>query len=221
MPKSFKASELPDPILLTNPINIEFMCKAEEEEAKAAAALNPITNKSKKRKSDASDEAGPSKSTKKAKKTAATEGSGDLFSITLDGEDTQSVEMLDSCDEMRRKIKALLHTGTITQAQFLRDISRAAYADAPKIQTNQLNQFTSKKGPTAGSTSRVYYASYVYFEKKRIAEGGKKNKHRLDMEARWQGKGGLPRERERGYWCAAGDKIVQDKLGSVRVIPHF
>ncbi|KAJ7088836.1 hypothetical protein B0H15DRAFT_840910 [Mycena belliarum] len=216
MSTSFKISDLPNPIWLTDPANLAFM-KAKQDEEAAQKVLAPSTNTNpKKRKSDASE---PSTSAKKAKKVAADAGDGDLFSITLPGDDDSTVEIFDSCDELRRKINALLRTGTITKAALMRDMSRAAYTDAPNIQSKQLADFLSKKGATSGSTSRVCYASYVYFEKKRIAEGKAKSKHRRDMEARWDGQGGLPRRREEKYWCAAGDQIVQDALGSVRSIP--
>lgn len=63
------------------------------------------------------------------------------------------------------------------------------------------------------------YASYVYFEKKRIAEGEKKSKHRFGMEETWGAEGGLPREMRRGgYWCGPGSKPVEDKYGKVRLV---
>ncbi|KAJ7101599.1 hypothetical protein C8R43DRAFT_1244201 [Mycena crocata] len=191
----------------------------EDEGESAQKVLAPTTNLNKKRKAD--DASGPSKSAKKSKKTATgdSDPEKDLFSVTLTGDEDASVEIYDSCDELRRKINALLRTGTITKAQLLRDMSRAAYTDAPNIQSKQLGDFLTKKGATSGSTSRVCYASYVYFEKKRIAEGKAKSKHRRDMEDRWLGKGGLPQRREEKYWCAAGDAVVQDALGSVRTIP--
>ncbi|KAF7340072.1 Calcineurin is a calcium-dependent protein [Mycena venus] len=217
MSRSFHPSELPNPILLTDPANLAFMKKELEKEKQKEKALAPITNNQKKRKTDASDS---STSKKKAKKNAADDAAKDnLFSIVLPGDEDGTVELYDSCDELRRKINALLRTGTITKAAFLRDISRAAYANASNIQSKQLTDFLSKKGATSGSTSRVCYASYVYFEKKRIAEGKTKSKHRLDMEDRWEGEGGLPREREHKYICGVDQEIVQDALGSVRAVP--
>ncbi|KAJ7617104.1 hypothetical protein FB45DRAFT_933441 [Roridomyces roridus] len=210
---SFTLADLPNPHDMTDPANIAFLQQKKDDEGAA-----PKKTTSKKRKS----EEGASGSTAKKAKKAAAGGDAepkDLFSITLPGDENAEVEILDSCDELRRKINALLRTGTITKAAFLRDISRAAYTDAPNIQSKQLTDFLSKKGATAGSTSRVCYASYVYFEKKRVAEGKAKSKHRKDMEDRWEGKGGLPQQRERGYWVGPGDKVVQDSLGSVRTIP--
>ncbi|KAJ7463692.1 hypothetical protein FB451DRAFT_1094820 [Mycena latifolia] len=216
MSTSFKVSDLPNPILLTDPANIAFM-KAKQEEEAAQKVLVPTTKSNQnKRKSDASE---ASTSAKKSKKAVPDDTAKDLFSITLSGDDDGTVEIYDTCDELRRKINALLRTGTITKAALLRDMSRAAYADAPNIQSKQLTDFLTKKGPTSGSTSRVCYASYVYFEKKRITEGKAKSKHRRDMEERWDGQGGLPRRREEKYLCHVDDDLVQDALGTVRSIP--
>ncbi|KAJ7820958.1 hypothetical protein B0H13DRAFT_2129716 [Mycena leptocephala] len=221
MPASFKVSDLPNPIHLTDPANIAFLKKKQEEEdaaleGKAAQKVLETTTKTNKRKADASTS---STSTKKPKKAATADTPNDPFSITLPGDEDATVEIFDTCDELRRKINALLRTGTITKAALLRDMSRAAYADAPNIQSKQLSDFLTKKGPTSGSTSRICYASYVYFEKKRIAEGKAKSKHRRDMEDRWSGQGGLPKRREEKYFCHVNDELVQDALGSVRTIP--
>ncbi|KAJ7820366.1 hypothetical protein B0H13DRAFT_2130297, partial [Mycena leptocephala] len=194
MPASFKVSDLPNPIHLTDPATIVFLKKKQEEEdaaleGKPAQKVLGTTTKTNKRKADASTS---STSTKKPKKVAATDTPNDLFSITLSGHDDATVEISDTCDELRRKINTLLRTGTITKAALLRDMSRAAYAAALKIQSKQLTDFLTKKGPTSGSTSRICYASYVYFEKKRLAEGKAKSKHRRDMEDRWGGQGACP-----------------------------
>jgi hypothetical protein len=168
-----------------------------------------------------------------------------LFAISLAGDDDASVEIYDSCDEIRRKIRAELARPGRTKAAFLRDIARAGFAraDAPvKIQSKQLADFMDKDGATGGSTSRVFYGAYVYFEKLRLAahveaqhdahgtdrdavdvEGAPKSAHRLEMEDQWAGQGGLPRERPRGYLVAPGYGVYSDGLGRVRTAPesHF
>ncbi|KAJ7726702.1 hypothetical protein DFH07DRAFT_852592 [Mycena maculata] len=221
MPASFSVSDLPNPILLTDPANIAFMEKKQKEEEAEQKVLAPTTKPNQnKRKSDASDASTSSKKSKKAVAAADDdEPTADPFSVTLPGDEDGSVEIYDTCDELRRKINALLRTGTITKTALLRDMSRAAYPDAPNIQSKQLTDFLTKKGATSGSTSRVCYASYVYFEKVRIAKGKAKSKHRRDMEERWGGKGGLPRRSQEKYWCHVDDEVVQDALGSVRTIP--
>ncbi|KAK2775400.1 calcineurin is a calcium-dependent [Colletotrichum kahawae] len=90
-------------------------------------------------------------------------------------------------------------------------------APAPKKATTTT---TARKGPTAGNTSSVFYAAYVFFEKLRVRDGKPKNKTREEMEARW-GPGGFDTERDssRGFFCAAGTAPVVDKYGRVSIVP--
>lgn len=122
---------------------------------------------------------------KKAKTAASrsTSAASDLDKIHLDGEETDSVPVFETCDVVRRKINAHLKTPGTTQAQFCRDLHAQLKMPACKsIRPDMLNGFRGKKGPIAGCTSSVYYAAYVYFEKRRIADGKPKSKHRLEME---------------------------------------
>jgi hypothetical protein len=126
---------------------------------------------------------------KKAKKEDWREKS-DTSSIKLDGEDTTSVQVYDSCDEIRKKIRAHLAQPSITQAGFLREIAKT-YSDGRKIQSKVLNDFLGKRGKYVGNTTAVYYSSYIFFEKMRIREGKEKSKHREEMEAEWMEEGGI------------------------------
>ena len=132
------------------------------------------------------------KAPKKAKTTAskATVALPDISKVYLEGEEERDVPVYDTCDELRRKINAHLVKSGVTQAQFCRDIA-AQLHDESKIQSKQLADFRSKKGASAGNTSKVFYAAYVYFEKQRIAENKPKSKHRQDMEAAWKSRGGF------------------------------
>lgn len=110
----------------------------------------------------------------------------DISSVHLPGEETDEVPVYDTCDEIRKKINAHIKTPGLTAAQFCRDMYAQLHMPAVKcFQSKQLNDFRAKRGPNAGCTSRVFYAAYVYFEKKRIAEGKPKSQHRLDMESIW------------------------------------
>ncbi|KAF4630270.1 hypothetical protein G7Y89_g7866 [Cudoniella acicularis] len=80
----------------------------------------------------------------------------------------------------RKKISAYLAEPGITQAGFLREVAKT-YPDSRKIQSKVLDDFLSK-GASAGSTSVVFYSSYVFFEKMRIRDRKPKSKHRLEME---------------------------------------
>ncbi|KAI1781330.1 hypothetical protein F4818DRAFT_398731 [Hypoxylon cercidicola] len=106
--------------------------------------------------------------------------------IHLPGEETDEVPVYDTCDEIRKKINAHLKTPGLTAAQFCRDIYAQLRAPTVKcFQSKQLNDFRNKRGPNAGCASKVFYAAYVFFEKKRIAEGKPKSQHRLKMETTW------------------------------------
>lgn len=250
MPQStlkFKPSELPNPLLLTAPENLEYMEKMENEAAAKKKGKVPtkaptvsrrdicalfivahsLLIQTRKRKADENDDpapaaenaSGPSKKKAKAATEKATKA-GNLFDISLPGEDEGKVEIYDSCDELRRKITVHLSVSGQTKAAFLRDIIKAANSDAYplKIQGKQLADFLALRGALGGNSSKVCYASYVYFEKKRITEGEKKTKHRLGMEEAWGTEGGLPREMRRGgYWCRAGEEPVEDKYGKVKI----
>lgn len=121
----------------------------------------------------------------------------DISGIHIPGEETDSVAVYDTCDEVRRKINAHLRTPGLTQTEFC----RAAYAQlrAPRckgIQSKQLADFRAMKGARAGARSSVFYAAYVYFEKLRIALNRPKTAHRETMEALWGGYGGFDREQD-------------------------
>jgi len=120
------------------------------------------------------------------------------------GEETDSVEVYDTCDEVRKKISAYLRKPNTTAAQFCRDLLAQYHTDEKKpsrIQSTQLTKFRGYKGADTGNTSCVFYAAYVFFEKVRLAEGKPKSKHRLEMEEIWGGKGGfdISRGHHRGY----------------------
>ncbi|BEJ12822.1 hypothetical protein CspHIS471_0212820 [Cutaneotrichosporon sp. HIS471] len=105
----------------------------------------------------------------------------DFGDIRLAGEETRSVKVYDSCDEIRRKINAHLQLPGVTQASFLRDVAGQLGAGR-NIQGVQLTAFRSKHGPDEGASSCVYYGAYVFFEKIRIQDNKPKSKHRLGME---------------------------------------
>ncbi|KAK0748335.1 hypothetical protein B0T21DRAFT_278363 [Apiosordaria backusii] len=128
----------------------------------------------------------------------------DISSITLPGEETDSVPVFDSCDEIRRKINLHLKKDGVTQAQFCRDVYAQLKGPSKPgkcFQSVQLQRFRGMKGSNHGAKSALYYGAYVFFEKIRIKEGKPKTKHRLEMEQLW-GARGADREYDasRGYW---------------------
>jgi hypothetical protein len=125
-----------------------------------------------------------------------------IANIWLPGEDYDDVAILDSCDEMRRKINAYLRKDGVTQAEFLRALDeqfKGPLENRPKkLQHFHLSYFRGNNGPLGGNSSLLYYAAFVFFEKLRIADGKGKSFHRLGMEDRW-GVLGVDRERRSGY----------------------
>ena len=200
----------------------------------------PPTNTNRKRKSTESTEAVPdtnspeeaatSKPAKRLKTTpidkkeakaalkAAAASLLDVSSI-VNLKPDEPTPVYDTCDTIRRKIRAMLAKDGVTQADFLRAIVTAAYGhnSTKKIQASSLYSFLKQKGPLAGNTSGVYYAAYVFFEKLRVKQGKPKSKDREIMEEIHPG--GLDTKVQSGkisYVVGAGSKVWTDKFGRVR-----
>ncbi|KAL7624929.1 hypothetical protein AAE478_004143 [Parahypoxylon ruwenzoriense] len=166
----------------------------------------------------AASSAGASAKSEPTLKTAAATSLPDTSNIYLKGEETDSVSVWDTCDEVRRKINAHLKTPGLTQAQFCRDLF--AQLNEPKIKDirqKQLADFRAQKGPRTGAKSTVFYAAYVYFEKLRIALGKPKTIHREEMEHIWAWKGGFDRENDHrtSFIVAAGCHHFVDQYGRI------
>ncbi|KAL5315294.1 hypothetical protein ACEPPN_016161 [Leptodophora sp. 'Broadleaf-Isolate-01'] len=157
---------------------------------------------------------------KKKAKTTAPAANGDLDAIQLEGEADVSVPVFDSCDEIRKKIRAYLAASNSTQAEFLREIAKP-YHDGRKIQSKVLNDFLGKRGASAGNTSSVFYGAYVFFEKMRIRDGKAKSKHRQDMEKAHPGKGMDTKRRLDFVTCRIGEKPYEDSLGQLHIAGRF
>ena len=141
----------------------------------------------------------------------------DVSTVELSGEEDESVEVYDTCDEVRRKIAAYLREPNVAQAAFLRSLAQMLPDPTATLRSKQLNDFQAKKGPLAGNTSKIYYAAYVFFEKLRLKQGKPKTKKRLENEDEWAMKGGIDTKRLQGrVWCAAGANPYMDKYGKIR-----
>ncbi|KAK1963971.1 hypothetical protein LY78DRAFT_659813 [Colletotrichum sublineola] len=176
----------------------------------------PPAPRSRKRKSDAdADAAGPATKKKQATKKDD-DPLPDLSGIHLDGDEDMTVPVYDTCDDVRTKISALLRRPGVTKAAFLRAIVKAAYPAGSdhKIAPNLLTNFLSKKGPSAGNTSSVFYAAYVFFEKLRVRDGKPKTKKREEMETQWPN-GFETKELLGGGWVTAhvSERVGTDKFG--------
>ncbi|KAL9093279.1 MAG: hypothetical protein Q9165_004020 [Trypethelium subeluteriae] len=143
----------------------------------------------------ASGAAPASKATSKSA-SASAPPSKTIYDIHLPDEETDSVRIFDSCDEIRRKIAAHLRKDGVTAAGFCRELCNMYNTDRRprQIQSKQLADFRGKKGALSGNTSCVYYGAYVFFEKMRLLEGKPEGKHR--MECMWQNPWGMDTTRQ-------------------------
>ncbi|KAM7212650.1 hypothetical protein V8F06_011978 [Rhypophila decipiens] len=148
------------------------------------------------------------------------------LSCIVDTHPDEPFEVFDTCDTVRRKIRALLANPKypkITQAAFCRAIVKAAYGDNSDktIQAASLGAFLKKKGPLAGNTSAVYYAAYVFFEKLRIKQGKPKSNDREIMEELWWD-GGVDTKTVASsvkfVISSAARGVAMDKYGKPRVV---
>ncbi|KAF4630038.1 hypothetical protein G7Y89_g8109 [Cudoniella acicularis] len=140
----------------------------------------------------------------------------DVSGIELEGEEEEEVPVYDTCDEVRKKIRAYLADPSVTQAGFCREISKT-YRDGKKVSSASLTGFLGKKGPTAGNTSAAFYASYVFFEKLRIRDRKPKSKMREEMEGIYAGTGMEVNERlDRGVIVPIGVHPYEDKYGRIQ-----
>ncbi|KAI1768229.1 hypothetical protein GGR53DRAFT_462752 [Hypoxylon sp. FL1150] len=140
----------------------------------------------------------------------------DVSDVSLNGEETEEVPVYETCDEVRKKIRAFLRKPDISQQAFCRAISACCSEDR-KIQSRQLNAFLNKKGPMEGNTSSAFYGSYVFFEKLRIKDGKPKSQFREEME-KIHRRGVNTTEQERFWICKGNERPYQDKYGQVSFV---
>lgn len=77
-----------------------------------------------------------------------------LKEVTLEGEDEGEVPIYDSCDEIRRKIRAFFRDpkySKITQKRFCEEIGN--------VNSNTYRRFMDKKGEGAGAESGTFYGA--------------------------------------------------------------
>lgn len=146
----------------------------------------------------------------------------DVTGFRLPGEETEQVEVYDHCDEIRKKINAVLRDPDMTRAAFCREISKTLPGrkgdNSDSLQGSTLASFLSKRGPREGRKSLIFYAAYVFFEKLRIRDGKPKSSLRLDMEDAWVGRGGFDiTSNETGYLVTKGSYVYTNELGHVQV----
>jgi hypothetical protein len=141
----------------------------------------------------------------------------DVSDIHLDGEDAGEVPVYDTCDGIRKKMRAVIRTGDLSQAALAREMSKS-FPDDRTVSTGSVTAFLAKKGPNAGNTMGIFYAAYVFFEKLRIKGGKPKDAFRLEMERLWGYEGfNITRPSHRGVWCGPGQAPYVDEYGKVHI----
>ena len=155
-------------------------------------------------------------STKKPKDNKAP-SAAELAHIYLDGEEDEEVEIYDTCDDVRKKIRDHLKQPGVTQASLSREFSELL--PNSKVQPRHVAKFLEFKGPRAGAHSPAFYGGYVYFEKLRIYQNKKKSKKREELEDAWEHQGGFPREGSHNMRLLLpnGTKWRLDKLGCIEM----
>jgi len=171
---------------------------------------------SRKRKSDAEHVPAETKKTKTPKSAPKKNDKGEIPNVStiyLDGEETHSVPIYDTCDMVRSKIKLFLKQHPSE--------SNASLARRMKSTGTNLSRFREKKGYDKGNTSSAFYDAYVYLEKIRIAEGKPKSKDRVKMEELWSSKGGFDTTtswNNKGLLMTPPESMTCNKYGETTII---
>lgn len=157
---------------------------------------------------------------KKPKTAASAKAAAEILDVSgvdeLYGEETGSVPVFDTCEEIRKKIRHVLARDGITQAAFIREINKNL-PEGQSVSAANMRYFMGRKGPRDGNTNITFYAAYIFFEKKRIKAGKPKTDFREDMEAAW---GPLGFDREHGanthYICSVDSVLAINKYGQIK-----
>ncbi|KAI1330245.1 hypothetical protein F5Y16DRAFT_415726 [Xylariaceae sp. FL0255] len=142
----------------------------------------------------------------------------DVSGVSVPGENTGDVPVFETCDEVRRKVRALLRleNGAVSQAALCRTISAHCIpGEDGKVESKQMSAFLSKHGVMEGNTSNAFYGAYVFFEKKRLKGGEPKSEFREGMEKKYEK--GVNVSSEDRFLLKHGDKVWRDEYG----VPHF
>ncbi|KAF4990943.1 hypothetical protein FGRMN_8134 [Fusarium graminum] len=156
---------------------------------------------------------------KKAKTAASAKAIDDFLDVSnvdpLPGEVNGTVPIYDTCDEIRKKIRAALAKEGMTQAGFIRALNKNL-PEGQNVSAANLRYFMGRKGIREGNTNSTFYAGYVFFEKKRIQAEKPKTPFREKMEKAWGPKGfDIEHGANQHYTCFAGEEPVMDKFGKI------
>ncbi|EKJ78343.1 hypothetical protein FPSE_01448 [Fusarium pseudograminearum CS3096] len=157
---------------------------------------------------------------KKPKTAAASKVIDKLLDVSsvdpLPGEAQGTVAVYDTCNEIRKKIRALLAKEGMTQAAFIRALNKNLPEDGQKVSPANLRYFMGCKDVRGGNTNIAFYAAYIFFEKRRIQDEKPKSKFREEMEKAWGPKGfDIEHGGNQQYTCYASERPVIDKYGKI------
>ncbi|MCJ1299690.1 hypothetical protein MMC08_002483 [Hypocenomyce scalaris] len=116
----------------------------------------------------------------------------DPSSIPLDGEDSHSVPVYDTCAEIRSKITSLLDSSAETEVngkkkKYNKTVLCQQMGDGMRTQT--LQRFRDHEGEMGGAETKAYYLGYIFFEKLRIHSEEEKSASRKKAEKKFGDKG--------------------------------
>jgi hypothetical protein len=178
----------------------------------------PRKKKTKTNGDDGKDKAGAGGKKSSSQSKADQEKALDVSGIKLEGEETDSVPIYLTCDDIRSMTNAHLRNTSATQASFCRAIA-GMFTNPPKqgTSTAALHTFLSYSGPAAGASKACFYGAYVYFEKLRIKQGKPKSKKRTEMEEVWGPKGMDRHDMTKPVFMRGDERIVADRFGHVDI----
>ncbi|CAK1364686.1 unnamed protein product [Cercospora beticola] len=151
----------------------------------------------------------PQPKSKKAQPKGPT--AADLSTINLPGEQNETVPIYLTAADVRKQIKQYLSHTKIAKTAFARELNELM--PETKIEVRQMDRFLKATGPKGAGHNPVFYAGYVFFEKKRIRDGKNMTKKREEMEKIWKKSGGVPRNSPGYVFCVKGDKPWIDTYG--------
>ncbi|MCJ1422556.1 hypothetical protein MMC29_000436 [Sticta canariensis] len=160
----------------------------------------------------------PSQKPKANSKPAASHKASSLpahLSISLPGEETESVPVYDTCDAVREAITSILSPPADPATSYVRELyTKKALAEyMGDITSQSLQRFRDHEGngEMSGAEMKAYYLGYVFFEKLRVHEGRPKNEARIAAESEFGDRGRELRDPTRkrggtrGIWVRSGE----------------
>lgn len=140
-------------------------------------------------------------------------GIPDISTVTLEGEDSDTVKVFDTCDMVRDKIRAFLEIPGMSSSAFLRAVAK----NGRSFQSGQMRRFLVKDGALDGNTCAIFLDAYIFFEKVRKLEGKCKSEDRKKMEQLHPD--GIDTSRSFNYvWTPPGKTFTVDNYAVLKLV---